>query len=189
VRCFVAGDIGEAGRRSLAGVIERLRPRIPGARWVEPGSIHLTLEFLGEQDEASVSRLASALEGLSDVPAVAADLAGLGSFPSMRGARVLWAGLRAEGGSLEALAGRVRGVSAALGLSGRDDKPFVGHLTLARFRRPADLAHVELGGQSRDTVVGRCVIDRVILIQSLLRPSGAEYRLVRVVPLTGAARA
>jgi 2'-5' RNA ligase len=151
---------------------------------VAPASVHLTLEFLGEVADADVARVRDALGSLRGAPRVEARLGRVGAFPGPGRARVLWVGLESQG-ALEALARRVRDLTAALGLPRGDSKPFVAHLTLARFRRPCALRHVELEGDSRDTGGGRCLIQRVIFLHSLLSPAGAEYRSLCEIPLGG----
>ncbi len=181
----MAADIGAGARAEVARASERLRARIPEGRWPRPEAIHLTLDFLGEIGDADVARLRDSLESLRGEPPVQARLGRVGAFPGFGRARVLWIGLESAGGGLSALVRRVRALTAALGLERADDKPFVAHLTLARFRPPCDLGHVELAGESRDTGGGRCLINRVILHQSLLSPEGAEYRSLCVIPLDG----
>jgi len=166
-------------------VLHRGGHRQAGARWVDPGAIHLTLEFLGETAPDDAARVADALVELRDEEPFEAGIAGLGAFPRPGAARVLWAGVRAEGGRLEKLAARARAITARLGLGGRDAKPFIAHLTLARFRNPCDLAPLEVGRESRETVQGRCSIDRIVLMESLLSRAGAEYRLIREIRLEG----
>jgi 2'-5' RNA ligase len=185
MRCFIAADIGGAARGTLGRIVEELRPRCPGARWVNPGQIHLTLEFLGELDPGDAARVGEALAEMRDEGPIEAEIRGLGAFPVPSAARVLWAGVHAKGGRIERLAARARGITARLGLGGRDARPFVAHLTLARFRNPCDPGRLEVGAESRDTVEGRCLIDRIVLMESLLSRAGAEYRIVREVGLEG----
>jgi len=185
MRCFAAVDLSADARTAAGRTAERLRARVPEARWVSPESMHLTLEFLGDVEGQDVARLGVALAGLRDEPSVELSLGKPGVFPGLRAVRVLWLGVESAGGALEALARRVRGLVSSVGLGGADDKPFVAHLTLARFRRPSDLSQVDLGGESRDTGEGRWLADRVILYQSLLSPAGAEYRPLCEVLLEG----
>ena len=57
MRLFVAIDIDEAIRQRIARFLEGVRGFAPEARWVRPDSMHLTLKFLGETDEATGERV------------------------------------------------------------------------------------------------------------------------------------
>ena len=52
IRLFVAIDLPQAVRDRLW----RACCDVPGARWIEPGQMHLTLRFVGEVDELGRQR-------------------------------------------------------------------------------------------------------------------------------------
>ncbi len=110
-----------------ADVIETLarmpRPDVPGVRWTAPDRLHVTLRFLGEADEDAA---AGALRGLRAPAAAVA----LGPAVERLGRGVLMIPARgAEGLAAAAV--------AATGHLGQPppDRPFVGHLTVARLNR------------------------------------------------------
>ncbi|MDA2805862.1 RNA 2',3'-cyclic phosphodiesterase [Nocardiopsis suaedae] len=117
----------------------------PGLRWSRRDDRHITLLFLGETDPARLP----GPDGLEK--AFAAELArhrperislrGAGTFPGDDGAAtVLWAGVQGERGSpLARPAAGLRRAARAHGVR-VERRPFVPHLTLARSRRPTDLA-------------------------------------------------
>ena len=51
-RTFLALELPDAVKGALRRRIERLARAIPEVRWVDPASLHLTLAFLGELDDA-----------------------------------------------------------------------------------------------------------------------------------------
>ncbi|MFO7821334.1 MAG: 2'-5' RNA ligase family protein [Lentisphaeria bacterium] len=57
MRSFIAIPIPKAVKEYIVGVQEFLRQRGVKAKWVRPESSHLTLLFLGEQDQSSLARL------------------------------------------------------------------------------------------------------------------------------------
>lgn len=116
---------------AAAGV---LRPQAPGLTWVPAERWHVTLAFLGEVDSTVVADLRSRLERVSRRhPPIPVRIGRGGRF----GQRVLWVGVTGE------LAPLARGVTRAAGKAGieLEDRPWRGHLTLARARpgRFADL--------------------------------------------------
>ena len=136
--------------------------RALGAR--TPSNPHLTLAFLGERDDAAALAEAAAPACRDRLPLTLC-YRGVGGFPSERRARVAWVG--AEGDGLTALAEALRRAV------GSDDRPFRGHLTVARFRRPRSLA--DLARQYHHRNFGSDVVARVTLFQSELRPGGAVH--------------
>lgn len=116
----------------LREALDRWRRTQPPAPWVRPEGLHLTLAFLGERPAEDLP----ALVGLGAAvaarhAALALGTAGLGGFPDGARTRVLWLGL-APSAPLAALSADLRGALAATG-GAFDAKPFLPHLTLARF--------------------------------------------------------
>src|SRR5919198_3347910 len=106
IRSFVAIELPEDLRRTLTGVQEELKRALPSARraaetrvqWVRPESLHLTLKFLGDIEEAHIEPLRLALiQAVAGFDRFSVEIEGIGGFPDARAPRVIWAGLRAAG--------------------------------------------------------------------------------------------
>ncbi|WP_017622745.1 RNA 2',3'-cyclic phosphodiesterase [Nocardiopsis chromatogenes] len=114
----------------------------PGLRWSRRDDRHITLLFLGETDPGGLPGLERAFSTeLARHRPERISLRGAGTFPGDDGAAtVLWAGVQGERGV--PLAGPAAGLRRAARRRGArvERRPFVPHLTLARSRRPADLA-------------------------------------------------
>lgn len=102
-------------------------------------------------------------------------LAGAGAFPSAARPRVVWLGLAEGSPQLEALA-------AGLGreLTGRgwpeDERPFRGHLTLARADGvPGAQRVVEVLAAGAATLDAGWSVDRLVVYQSLAGRGGTRY--------------
>lgn len=179
LRLFVAIDVPEDVRELVDRGVEPIRERYPEGRWVPVRNQHVTLKFLG----TTWPRLVEGV--LSAVRSVAARhrpfetrVAGLGAFPSVRRARVLWAGLEDPAGRLAAIAGDLDGELA--GDFPPEKRPFAAHLTVARFDPPVLLAEelVAIGLESRPFEVARLVVYR----SHLQRPAPV-YERVATFPL------
>ena len=128
------------------------------------GSYHVTLAFLGERPDAAAVVKAAAPACTGRLP-LALEYHGLDAFHSPRAARVAWVGVRSAG--LAELALALRGATAS------QDRPFVGHVTLARFRSPRDLR--KLVQRHGDADCGSGSVTRVTLFRSTLRQGGALH--------------
>ena len=148
---------------------------LPGARWTAPENQHVTLNFIGWTPSGNLPLVVGALDavgtrhGPSD-----ASISGLGTFPSERRARVLWAGIDDPDGLLPALAGDLGDELRAAGYV-PEDRAYTAHLTLARFKTPRSVAGLlpELPAPP-----GTFTIDRITLFRSRLSPSGARYEVL-----------
>lgn len=173
-RLFVAARPPAA---TLDLIAQELATAGPSSRWVERDQWHATLCFLGDADPASV---ADALAALSS-PVVEATL---GERARRLGRRVL--ALPIEG--LDGLAAAVAEVLVRAGVPGAEpDRPFVGHLTVARAGRPDGLPRLELSAAYRAAPARRFVVREVELVRSQLDRDGARHTVECVVPLAGAA--
>ncbi len=189
MRSFVAIELPEALRHSLADVVETLSAEIEPhiIRWVRPEGIHLTLKFLGDVDAGKMDIVRHVVQEV--VPRFSTftfSAGGLGCFPNLRRPRVIWVGIRERSGELAALqAGLEQGFSAQ-GFE-RENRSFHPHLTLGRIRRgvrQADQRAVgEALGQMEHLSLGEFHVSEVCLFRSDLRPSGAVYTKLLTAPL------
>jgi 2'-5' RNA ligase len=135
MRAFFALDVPEAEKAKL-GAWQRHQAR--DWKWTRPEGLHLTLAFLGEigPGAAVAAARVGAAAGAGRRPFLLR-AEGLGAFPCMERARVLWLGLDPSP-DLKALVTTLRAGLHKEGLL-FDDKSFKAHLTLARFDLPAAL--------------------------------------------------
>ena len=141
MRLFIAITPPDAVLDELEGRLAPLRPAWPGLRWASRETWHITLAFLGEVSETTVAALEPRLRRAAQrYPGQALSLAGAGAFPRRARAQVLWAGIRADQGSLSKLAASVAAGARRAGAPPPDEgRRFSPHLTLARSKVPADV--------------------------------------------------
>jgi len=178
-RAFIAVHFSKELIESLADLQDRLRssPRFSGGiKWVKPGNIHLTLQFLGQVDGELIPILSEDLSGpFADIQPFEVTLAGTGAFPSPRRPRVVWAGFSSGTEQLVELQRVVCAVTGAQGFE-CEKRPFKPHVTLGRARNPKRVG--DISGQTEPLagqVWGSCQIDEVCLMASKLTPAGAVY--------------
>ena len=168
IRAFVAVELDEPMRKRLAELIEELRDRLEGVRWVRPEGIHLTLRFLGYARRDVLEALIDPLRGLANgCLAGEAEVSGLGTFPPRGLARVLWVGIQVPPSILR-LQQVCERAAVAAGFEA-ETRPFAPHLTLGRWSEPAPrptLPSIDLGSTRLETLV---------LYRSQPGPKGSVY--------------
>jgi 2'-5' RNA ligase len=151
---------------ALDALLALPRPEHPDVRWLPRQSLHVTLRFLGEVEPTAVTdRLRAA--GLARARAA------IGPMTTVLGARVVVA-------PVDGLAGLAAAVTRATRDLGRPpaDRPFVGHVTLARVQGAATAARVAGAPVDHDVDV-----EEVAVVTSRLAAAGPRYRTVATVPL------
>ncbi|HKT88847.1 MAG TPA: RNA 2',3'-cyclic phosphodiesterase [Candidatus Sulfotelmatobacter sp.] len=194
MRLFLALDIDDVIRERIARFVEGVRNFVPGARWVHPESLHVTLKFIGEQPESALLALKQTLSQVG-VPACEIRFQGYGFFPTPKSARVFWIGMQA-GPELATLAAAIDDKMPALGIP-KEDRAFSPHLTLARGRggsgsprrrredkpnRVFQLLQEKLAALPSPEF-GTMTPREFFLYQSQLSPKGSKYTKLERFPL------
>lgn len=164
MRLFVAVQPPE---EVLDAVAALRRPRREGVRWTTRPQWHVTLRFLGEVDDPDPVVRAIDAAPLRPCTAVA------GPAVAALGRRVVVVPVA----GIEGLAAAVTEATAHLGAP-PEDRPFDGHLTLARVRRGS------LRGLVGEPIDLRFPVTDVRLVRSHPGPEGSRYEDLHVRPLT-----
>ena len=156
-------------------------------RWARPQGLHVTLRFYGDVDPAQVPHLQAGLQRAAAASGpFTLTIQGLGVFPNPLHPQVMWAGLVGNLAPIQQLAAQLEAEAVALGFA-PERRAFAPHLTLGRVRdnlRPADLtALMRLVEQAQGQVLGELRAENLSLMASELRPMGAVYDRLFLVPL------
>lgn len=181
LRLFVAIEIPDKIREALAAFLKEMRGVAPQAKWVRAENLHVTLKFLGETEPARVPAVKSGLAAIRSSEPVTLEFGGLGFFPNEKRPRVFWAGMEAAA-NLKSLAQDIDHGMYRLGFS-VEQRPFAPHLTLARFNPPG--MPPKLAPAVKENAARRFGAFRTHefqLIESKLKPSGAEYTTLESFP-------
>ncbi len=186
MRLFVALEIPAAVRDNLAALITELRELSAKvadkrSRWVRQENLHVTLKFIGEVSPAKLEGIRDALSAIRSNAPVEITIRGLGFFPDEQYPRVLWAGLDASA-NLPPLAGDIDGALETQGIE-RERRAFTPHLTLARIEPPGLHEKLRAAIQKNGArEFGSFQAREFHLIESKLKPSGAEYTTLASYP-------
>ena len=170
--------------QKISEVQSQLQENLTGIRWVAEANLHVTLKFLGSVEDKKVAQIMQALEeALRSVQCFSLLGKGIGVFPNIMRARVLWIGLQSQG--LHRIAEGVETALEPLGFP-RERRDFAPHLTLGRWRNPG-LQPQKLKEQIerwQGYDFGQSKVDDVVLFQSVLKPNGAVYSPLGVIRLS-----
>lgn len=188
-RLFVALDLPDAVRRAIA-TWGRTALADPALRPVRPGSLHITLAFLGWLPEKEIPRLEEIVEASAgEAPSI--QLSGPARRPE-RGRPRLFA-LPADSPGTIALQGVLEENLVAGRLYEPEKRPFWPHVTVARVRReergskrPAPVSN--LPGPLPQGLLQPAVCRRMTLYRSELQPQGAQYTPLAQVELPAGGR-
>ena len=172
-RLFLALDLPEPARASIASWRDLLIADRGDLRPVRPEALHVTLVFLGWQDESAAPKLAeAAFSALPNLPPPRLTAADVRSLPP-RNPRLFALDLEDEDGRATALQAAASDALETGGWYRPEKRPFWPHLTLARVKRgerrvPALPDEPAPPREAFEAPV-------VTLYRSTLRPQGALY--------------
>ena len=176
-RLFIAVDLPGTIKNSLS----LMAFGIPGAKWVAPEQLHLTVRFIGEVDGGLFHDIQEILDEIH-FASFSLQLKGVGYFPPRGAPRVLWIGLD-KSEPLQLLRKKIDTalLRARIEPEGRKYSP---HITLARLKNsPANKIANFLSGNSLFSQEPFQVED-FKLYSSVLSPKGAYHKVERIYPLT-----
>ncbi|MFQ5999546.1 MAG: RNA 2',3'-cyclic phosphodiesterase [Candidatus Bathyarchaeia archaeon] len=181
IRSFIAFDVNsELVLRRLSEVQGTLVNTGADLKLVKPQNIHVTMRFLGNITPHMVDLIHEEMKKISFTP-FDIELRGLGAFPSLRYARVVWAGIRKGADELKNIFNQLEPRLRRLGFK-PDSKGFSPHLTIARVktgRHKAELIRCVEGME--DYEFGIIKADYLKLKKSVLTPKGPIYTTLREV--------
>lgn len=178
IRLFIAIELPDDLKERLFA----MGSGVPGAKWVKPENLHLTLRFIGEVGEGRLGDIDAALAAVRS-PAFDLTLADTGHFSSRRTSRVLWVGVE-KNETLSRLQARVEAACVGAGIE-PDGRKYSAHITLARLNRaPSSKVSTFLAANAMFKAPPFRVTD-FILFSSFLARGGAIHREEATYPLDG----
>lgn len=175
-RLFVSLELPELVQQSLA----MLCSDVPGARWVEPEQIHLTVRFIGEVDGLGFQDVEDALASVRAAPFDLA-LKGVGHFPPRGEPKTLWVGVE-KSEPLLLLHDRIESALVRVGIE-RERRKFAPHVSLARLRGTPVRAVGSFLARNALFRTDPIAIDEFHLVSSKLTPKHAVHRNEATYPL------
>lgn len=183
MRTFIAIDLSPEIKAALRSLVQVCRQTKADVKWVGENSFHLTLKFLGEIETSQVSSIFKIMEieAKKSRPFVL-ECRSIGFFPERGTPRVLWVGVKASA-ELKDLQRRLELSLQKIGFP-PEEREFHPHLTIGRVKSKLHLESVlQQLEKYREKSFGQMEAKTIVLFESLLRPTGAEYRPIGEVKL------
>jgi 2'-5' RNA ligase len=179
IRLFVAIELPEDVRQRIAA----MRGGVPGARWLHPENMHVTVRFIGGVDEGTCHDIDAALSQIR-APAFDIMLEGVGFFGAARTARVLFVPV-APSRPLAFLHDKIESALVRMGLE-PEDRKFQPHVTLARLRSAPPRRLLDFVSANNLFRAGPIAISNFTLFSSARGEGRSVYTPEAVYPLTPA---
>jgi len=175
IRSFIAFDINsQSVLQRFTEVQNSLITTGADLKLVEPSNIHITLRFLGDISPNTIDSIHESMKKVA-FSAFDCEVHGLGVFPDLRYARVVWAGIRKGADELKNVFEQLEPNLRQLGFR-PDSKGFSPHLTLARVKTGRNKAELTRCIQElADFDFGIVRADCLRLKKSVLTPKGPIY--------------
>ncbi len=167
MRCFIAAEIPEEAKYSLADIQTSLKVKVK-AKWVEKENLHITLKFLGELDSRKVNLVQKVLEELKEKQ-FGFFIKGIGCFPQPDKAKVLFAQCNCL--PLFGIYKYIHKKTLRINKT-QEKRNFNPHITLARLKIPQNISLL-LG--KIPVPKAEYKIKRITLFESQLRKEGPVY--------------
>jgi 2'-5' RNA ligase len=181
MRLFFAVTLSEEIIARVTDVQLNLRKAIgdEGVKWTRPEQFHYTLRFLGEQPAPKAHIAVEVAQALAaDCQEFDFSLSGIGAFPNMQRPSTLWVGASAGVEPLTNLANLLEWRLQRAGFR-KESQAFNAHLTISRIKGYAgEMAAVKTLKTADVGELGTIRLDRFVLMQSALKPTGSEYTIV-----------
>ena len=173
MRAFIAIDLPKEIKLEISKIQSDLKKAGLLAKWVKPENIHLTLAFLGSIDKKQIKEIKEILTPINrfiEKP-MRLQLGQVSAFHHPNKARVIFVNLSGEIEKLKILVAQI-----GSGLKNKkiwfDEKPFIAHLTLGRFKKLQGIS------QLAEKIVIKKIsfaVKEASLYQSQLSSSGSTY--------------
>ena len=175
VRTFIAVELTDSVREQISRLEQPLRKEGTKVGWVKPENLHLTLKFLGNIQAPCIDDVVEATqEAVQGIKPFILSFSGLGVFPNLKRARVIWIGV-AEGS--DSLGKIQRGLEERLFQRGftREEREFSPHLTIGRVKSQRGIGGLVSKLEKTEFESEKMQVEQVVVMRSDLRPTGAVY--------------
>lgn len=132
MRFFIALEIPQESKEELQSLQEKLKNLIPGIRPTDNQKLHLTIAFIGEQDESLKNNLIDVVShATSDIKPFSVIPAYIDAFPKLHNPHTFWVGVKGDIDKLFVLQERIKDGLSSLDLE-VDTRRYLPHIAIGK---------------------------------------------------------
>ena len=184
IRCFIAIKLPQEVHTQIESHVHDLSRYTKMVRWIKPDSLHLTIKFLGEIETDRVEKVKSTLAKVKGVVSpFDLRVIGSGCFPGRKRPRVFWLGFDKEGVlHLSTIQIWLEDQLMSVGFE-KEKRKFSPHLTIGRVKGDDKFSDLYSYIDNHPFTGKIFNVDKIFLIRSCLKPTGAVYQEIGAYPL------
>lgn len=184
MRTFIAIELPDEIRGTLAKLQDKLKQSQADVKWVEPHNIHLTLKFLGEINQEQLDNITRVLGQVClSKKCFRMRLSAVGAFPKMDFPRVIWVGVEKGASETSEIAAQLEEGISILGIP-KEKRPFSSHITIGRVRSYLNKDKLVNGLKKMEPLEGKeFAVTKLTLFKSTLTPIGPAYEALKAASL------
>ncbi len=134
MRFFIALEIPPENTQDIFQVQKQIKDIIPSLKVTYPEKLHLTIAFIGDQDDEMKDKLIEVItEAAHDIHPFEVSPGYIDAFPNIHHPQVLWMGVSGEVTNLIILRERIKDGLKALNLP-VDERRFTPHITIGKLQ-------------------------------------------------------
>lgn len=184
VRAFIALELAPKVTLALTNVQDKLKSSNADVKWVNPRSVHLTLNFLGHINLEMVDKIKKILDQASKRHQnFELEIKALGAFPDIEHPRIIWVGIDKGSAICKSLMEDLEKSLINLGFLPQK-RAHKAHLTLGRVRSARKRNELTKLLQTVEFKSCSMQAKTLTLFQSALTPTGAIYHPMHSISLS-----
>ncbi|MDP2209019.1 MAG: RNA 2',3'-cyclic phosphodiesterase [Bacteroidota bacterium] len=183
MRLFISIDSPASVKAQMAEIQAELKKSQADVKWETADKFHITLKFLGETKDELLPAINGILETVgTKFPPFQIEYDDIGCFPNWKQPRVIWLGANETSGTLLKLKRSLDIELEKLGFE-TEDRKFHPHITLGRVKSQHNIKNLTVIMESLKFKSEITTCREILLMRSILKPSGSEYSTLTTVDL------
>ena len=180
IRLFVALIIPEYVKDKIIENCDKVIGKLSGYKWEAKDKIHLTLKFIGDVEDNLLQEIMNELNFVTDYSSFNCIISKFCFFFRNSEAKILWCDLKTD----ERINNLVNQLNEKLSKFDIEveKRKFKGHLTLLRIKNRVNEEFIKKFKEFDFNPI-HLNSNQIALIQSILKPSGSEYKVLKIYVL------